>query len=236
VVNWTAVGVGFVVTLILGIIGLYVPFLGLLAPIIGGLVAAYMAGGKYIDGIVNGGLAGGIAGFITALIGFALIGAAVSVLTGYAGAGAVIAIIGAITGFIIGAILGLVGGVIGIAIKGKPAEQPMTEPAPVARESPNIEFSMENIQKCICSTCPVQEESECVKEKLKMMQEMMQSEEKMMPNPEDVPGLYCATGKATCEGLDTEKMCNCVNCPIWAENDLANGKPMGYFCRDGKAM
>jgi len=64
------------------------------------------------------------------------------------------------------------------------------------------------------------------------MQEIMQ---KKMPDPDIVPGMYCATGKAMCTDLDFEKMCQCNFCAIWKEKKLDEGEPMGYFCRDGEA-
>ena len=92
-----------------------------------------------------------------------------------------------------------------------------------------VEFNMENIKKCICNTCPVQEDSQCAQNKEMKIQ-------KMMPKPEMVPRMYCATGKATCDDIDTSKMCQCATCPVWKENQLAMGEPMGYFCRDGEAQ
>ncbi|GAB6055931.1 DUF2769 domain-containing protein [Methanobacterium alkalithermotolerans] len=97
-----------------------------------------------------------------------------------------------------------------------------------------VEFNTKNLEKCICKTCPVQAESSCVKEKNIKVQEMM--EENMMPEPEMVPGLYCASGKAACSDLDTAKMCQCNECPLWDEYDLPEGLPMGYYCRDGEAQ
>jgi hypothetical protein len=91
-----------------------------------------------------------------------------------------------------------------------------------------VPFTGENIKKCICTRCPVQSTSQCVKEK-------MEKAEEMMPTPEDLPGLYCATGAAACEDLDTRQMCICGDCPLWEEYELARGEPMGYYCRDGKA-
>lgn len=103
-----------------------------------------------------------------------------------------------------------------------------------------VPFTMENGKKCICTKCPVQEKSECVKMKkemmMKMMENMKEGEEMMMPKPEDVPGLYCSAGKASCTDIDTTQMCICMQCPVWSEFKLADGKPMGYFCRDGMAM
>ncbi|EKQ54053.1 MAG: Protein of unknown function (DUF2769) [Methanobacterium sp. Maddingley MBC34] len=100
-----------------------------------------------------------------------------------------------------------------------------------------VEFSLENVKKCICNTCPVQVDSACFKEKQMKVQEMMPKimAGEMAPKPEMVPGLYCATGKTMCDDVDFEKMCQCNECPLWEEYDLSNGEPMGYYCRDGIA-
>jgi hypothetical protein len=92
---------------------------------------------------------------------------------------------------------------------------------------------MENVKKCVCPTCSCQADSACAKEKLMKMQEMMQKKE--MPESDMVPVLYCASGKAVCTDLDFDRMCQCNYCGVWKENDLENGEPMGYFCRDGEA-
>jgi hypothetical protein len=98
-----------------------------------------------------------------------------------------------------------------------------------------VPFTVENSMKCICTQCPVQSTSPCVKEKMKKAKEMMKRHESgMMPKPEDVPGLYCASGAATCRDLDTKQMCICGDCPLWEVYRLARGKPLGYYCRDGK--
>lgn len=103
-----------------------------------------------------------------------------------------------------------------------------------------VPFTQENGMKCVCKSCPVQAKSECVKKKKEMMMEMMgkmkEDEKMMMPKPEDMPGLYCSAGKAACMDIDTTQMCICGQCPVWSEYKLADGKPMGYFCRDGMAM
>jgi Protein of unknown function (DUF2769) len=96
-----------------------------------------------------------------------------------------------------------------------------------------VKFSMENIQKCICNTCLVQAESDCVKEKEIKIQGMTADE--METNPEMVPTLYCAIGKSSCNDFDFNEMCQCNKCPLWKEYDLAYGEPLGSFCRDGEA-
>jgi hypothetical protein len=113
-INWKAVAIGFVVTLILEIIGALFSFLGILgpliisilAPVIGGLLAAYIAGGEYIDGVRNGGLAGGCGSLVAAII--VLSGADLAAI-----------IFSAIFSFILSAILGIIGGTIAIFLKGK---------------------------------------------------------------------------------------------------------------------
>jgi hypothetical protein len=97
-----------------------------------------------------------------------------------------------------------------------------------------IEFTMENLKKCFCPTYPCQADSACAKEKLRKMQELMQKKE--MPVSDMVPGMYCASGKTTCTDLDFDRFCQCNYCDIWKENDLENGEPFGYFCRNGESI
>jgi hypothetical protein len=56
----------------------------------------------------------------------------------------------------------------------------------------------------------------------------------MAPKPEDMPGPYCANGVAACKDLDYEKTCSCSICQVFKDFNLSKGKPMNYFCRDGK--
>lgn len=93
-----------------------------------------------------------------------------------------------------------------------------------------VSMTIDNIKKCACPKCPVQANSKCVKGKLGGLKEAM------MKNPlqkEDIPGVYCSTGTATCKDLDPKQMCMCPSCLIWSEYKLASGQPKGYFCRDG---
>ena len=98
------------------------------------------------------------------------------------------------------------------------------------RTSTKIPFNTANVMRCMCTKCLVQTDSGCMKAKMSGMKEAM------MKNPlsrEDIPGMYCATGTATCKDTDYSKMCICMSCPIWTDYKLASGMPMGYFCRDG---
>ena len=97
-----------------------------------------------------------------------------------------------------------------------------------------VPFNKENVMKCICGDCPVQVGSQCSKEKMEKAKEIMKKGEEVS-NSDDVPGLYCSSGKASCEDLETDKPCICMQCPLWGEYNLSDGTPMGYYCRDGEA-
>jgi Family of unknown function (DUF5518) len=124
--NWIAIGVAFLVTIVIAVIsGIYLPKnVGLIGPIIGGLIAGYIVGGSYTDGIVNGGIPAGIAGLIYILAVVLLLGSQITtaaINAGYVGSigtlTAAAAIGGAFVGFCIYFVLGLIGGIIGVAIK-----------------------------------------------------------------------------------------------------------------------
>jgi hypothetical protein len=101
---------------------------------------------------------------------------------------------------------------------------------------PKVPLSLDNAKKCICGQCPVQAKSTCAKDKLKKLMEMMgKMEPGALPKSEDLPALYCSTGKAACPDLDTEQECICGRCPVWEGYKLAGGMPMSYYCRDGEA-
>ncbi len=126
--NWMAIGVAFVVTIIIAIFsGMYLPKnVGLIGPIIGGLIAGYMVGGSYTDGIVNGGIPAGIAGLIYLVVVVLLFGSTITtaaIALGYTGSTETLlisALIGAaFVGFAMYFVLGIIGGIIGVAIKGR---------------------------------------------------------------------------------------------------------------------
>ena len=98
-----------------------------------------------------------------------------------------------------------------------------------------IDFSMENIKKCLCIKCAVQIESQCVKDKEKIMLLMKNQDldSPMRMSPDRVPRLYCTSGKALCKDIDTNKVCKCNECPIWKEKSLEDAEPSRYFCKNG---
>jgi len=104
----------------------------------------------------------------------------------------------------------------------------------MVEQNQKVPFTAENVATCICAQCPVQTGSACVKETRAKAKEVARGSGAML-KPEDVSGLYCATGNAACKDINTRQMCICGDCPIWKEYLLVSGKPLGYFCRDGKA-
>jgi hypothetical protein len=124
--NWMAIGVAFIVTIVIAVIsGIYLPKnVGLIGPVIGGLIAGYMVGGNYTKGLVNGGIPAGIAGLIYLSVVVLLYGSQIATIAskvGYTGSVETLIIGGAIAaafvGFAMYFVLGLIGGIIGVAIK-----------------------------------------------------------------------------------------------------------------------
>lgn len=98
-----------------------------------------------------------------------------------------------------------------------------------------IEFNLENLQKCQCGECEVQAKSECAQKGFKMLPEIIEGMKKgNMPNPKEIPGIYCGTGTTMCDDLDFDKSCNCVNCEIYQGNQLNQREPGEHYCKNGK--
>ncbi len=100
----------------------------------------------------------------------------------------------------------------------------------------NVELNRDNINKCLCKTCPVQTDSKCSKEKIDMIDEKLKEDGdvKDMFKPEDLSLVYCSFGKASCTDLSDRELCKCTECVVWLENGLANKDPVEYFCIDGE--
>lgn len=100
-----------------------------------------------------------------------------------------------------------------------------------------VPYTVENIKKCMCPKCPVQADSKCAKDKLNSLtKEIESAREGEVPEPQDVPGVYCSTGKAACQDLNPEEQCICYTCAVWKEHNLGDGTPSMYFCQKGKAV
>lgn len=99
-----------------------------------------------------------------------------------------------------------------------------------------VPYSSANINKCRCSQCPVQADSQCAQDKIKSSKQKMESMPSgEVPSPEEVPGIYCSTGKATCQDLDPNRKCICGSCEVWNEYGLKDADPNNHFCHNGRA-
>ena len=102
-----------------------------------------------------------------------------------------------------------------------------------------IDFNFENMEKCMCAECPVQSKSSCVKDRIKLIDEIGHSVDLdggYIPDKDVIPKLYCASGKTDCKDLDLHEECQCKNCDIWKEYDLEVREAPAYFCKNGKAV
>jgi hypothetical protein len=102
-----------------------------------------------------------------------------------------------------------------------------------------IDFNRENLDKCLCPGCPVQKESNCIKDQVIEMEEVSHDidiDSGVMIGPDEVPKLYCSTGKSKCNDLYTHEECQCPQCDVWKENDLEVRGAPAYFCVNGRAV
>jgi Family of unknown function (DUF5518) len=120
--NWMLMGIVFIFTLILVMITeTYLPKgVGFLGPIAGGLIAGYLVGGNYTDGIVNGGIPVGLAGFINitgilAIKGNTITATLNGLIYNVSHIELLISVIFA--GFLFYFIMGVIGGLMGFAIR-----------------------------------------------------------------------------------------------------------------------
>ncbi len=100
------------------------------------------------------------------------------------------------------------------------------------KTSIKVPFTGAEVGLCMCPKCPVQAASACAKGKVSAIESALKKSPLMR---EDIPGVYCSTGKATCQDLDPKKACMCGTCSVFMKYSLANGTPVGYYCRDGSA-
>ena len=102
-----------------------------------------------------------------------------------------------------------------------------------------IDFNLENMEKCLCGKCPVQSKSSCVKDEMKIIEEIghtLDIDSGYILDSEKIPTVYCAHGKTKCEDLEYHEECQCPNCDIWKEYDLEVREAPAYFCKNGKAV
>jgi len=117
--DWRAVGYGFVVMLIAGLLATFAPVVGHVgAGLIGGFVAGYVAGGGVLSGTWHGLLAGSVSGVVVTLI-LAAFGGLVGLAGGPVGSllgGAGVLVVGLFLTFLFAidsALAGAIGGVLG---------------------------------------------------------------------------------------------------------------------------
>jgi hypothetical protein len=93
-----------------------------------------------------------------------------------------------------------------------------------------VPFVAVNFDKCLCIKCPVQLRSPCVKGKFVNLKDSLNK------NPlekEDIPGVYCSSGTATCTDIKSTEECVCGKCVIFPEYKLYDHPPMGHYCVNG---
>jgi hypothetical protein len=131
--NWKAIGAAFVATTLISIIcGIYLPKnVDLIGPVIGGLIAGYIVGGSYTDGLVNGGIPAGIGGIVSTVTLVLLSSSQITSLVysiGYTGSKETLLIglvLGsAFAGFAIFFVLGIVGSIIGVGLNKRNTNKP----------------------------------------------------------------------------------------------------------------
>ncbi len=119
-----AVIVGFVVTFLIALFtGLYLPKMGLIAPVIGAFIAVYLVESSYTNGILYGGVTTSIAGLTSIPIVVFLSPNPINIqIAGYNITGAIVSFLyigGAVSGLILFLFIGLVSGIIAVAIRKK---------------------------------------------------------------------------------------------------------------------
>jgi hypothetical protein len=99
-----------------------------------------------------------------------------------------------------------------------------------------VPYARKNINRCKCSQCPVQADSQCAQDKITRSGQAMENlPEGEVPSPEDVPGVYCSEGKARCNDIEFDRQCICYTCDVWKEYDLKDANPNNHFCHHGRA-
>lgn len=99
-----------------------------------------------------------------------------------------------------------------------------------------VPYVKENINRCRCSQCPVQTNSRCAQSEVQSTKQTLKNAPAgEVPDPENVPGVYCSEGTATCQDLDFDRQCICSSCEVWKEYDLKNANPNNHFCQHGRA-
>ncbi|MFA0832810.1 MAG: DUF5518 domain-containing protein [Methanobacterium formicicum] len=119
-----AVIVGFGVSFLIALFtGLYLPKMGLIAPVIGAFIAVYLVESSYTNGILYGGVPTSIAGLTSIPIVVFLSPNPINIqIAGYNITGSIVSFLyigGAVSGLILFGFIGLISGIIAVAIRKK---------------------------------------------------------------------------------------------------------------------
>jgi hypothetical protein len=95
-----------------------------------------------------------------------------------------------------------------------------------------VPFTVTNVSKCMCPKCPVQTESKCINGKLSTIKSALKNKPLRC---EEIPGVYCSSGTATCQDISPDKSCICGTCSVLTEYKLGTLNSVGYYCKNGAA-
>jgi hypothetical protein len=57
-----------------------------------------------------------------------------------------------------------------------------------------------------------------------------------MPSKEELPGVYCSSGRASCNDISMNKNCICPTCQVYKDFSLSNASPVEHYCFNDKAQ
>jgi len=115
--NLKAFAIGFTAALIIYIASIFIWQIGFLAPLLGGILVAYIAAENYNEGVLDGALVGSLAALTAVIIAF--FGVFVINTSGSSGIDILSFTIFGALDVILGAILGSIGGLIGYYLENK---------------------------------------------------------------------------------------------------------------------
>lgn len=98
---------------------------------------------------------------------------------------------------------------------------------------PTVNYDLENFNRCLCGGCPVNRNSDCTHQREEALGPVFEAIESggPLPDPNAMPGLYCAVGKSACGDLSEEYSCLCPGCSIFLRQELGTT----HYCTRGSA-
>ncbi len=81
-----------------------------------------------------------------------------------------------------------------------------------------VDYTLQNVERCQCGKCPVYLSSPCAKAK----NATIDWSPGVLPPADVIEGIYCAAavGRSRCNDLDAKLACNCPRCPVWKDYGL----------------